>query len=116
MIEDRTVLLNGLEFTYLEAGPKNGEPVILLHGFPQFADVWASLLNRLAALGFRAFAPDQRGYSCKARPICVGAYAVSELTSDVLALAYHFECLKFHLIGHAYLLEVTRDIGIVAEL
>ncbi len=102
MIEDRTVLLNGLEFTYLEAGPKNGEPVILLHGFPQFADVWAT--------------PDQRGYSCKARPICVGAYAVSELTSDVLALAYHFECPKFHLIGHAYLLEVTGDIGIVAEL
>ena len=100
MIKGGSVLLNGLEFTYLEAGPENGEPVILLHGFPQFADVWTSLLDNLATLGFRAFALDQRGYSSKARPSEVDAYAVSELTSDVLALADHFEYLKFHLIGH----------------
>jgi pimeloyl-ACP methyl ester carboxylesterase len=100
MIEGGTVLLNGLEFNYLEAGGKDGVPVILLHGFPQFADVWTSLLNDLAAHGFRAVAPDQRGYSCKARPIDVEAYAIPELISDVLALADHFGWSKFHLIGH----------------
>ena len=100
MIENGTVLLNGLEFTYLAAGPEDGEPVILLHGFPQFADVWVSLLDSLGTQGFRALAPDQRGYSSKARPMDVGAYAVSELISDVLALADHLAWPKFHLVGH----------------
>ena len=86
MIEHGTVLLNDLEFTYLASGQEDGEPVILLHGFPQFADVWSSLLDDLGIYGFRSVAPDQRGYSCRARPTDVGAYAVSELASDVLAL------------------------------
>jgi pimeloyl-ACP methyl ester carboxylesterase len=100
MMEDGTVLLNGLEFTYLAAGPEDGVPVILLHGFPQFGDVWVSLLDALGTHGFRAVALDQRGYSCKARPTEVEAYAVSELTSDVLAFADHLAWPKFHLIGH----------------
>ena len=100
MIEHGTVLLNDLEFTYLASGPEDGEPVILLHGFPQFADVWSSLLDDLGIYGFRSVAPDQRGYSCRARPTDVGAYAVSELASDVLALADHLAWPKFHLIGH----------------
>jgi pimeloyl-ACP methyl ester carboxylesterase len=100
MIEQGEVLLNGLEFTYLAAGPENGKPVIFLHGFPQFADVWTLLLDELSALGIRAVALDQRGYSRKARPTAIEAYAISELTSDVLGLATILGWPNFHLVGH----------------
>lgn len=100
MIEQHEIRLNQLVFSYLAAGPKNGKPVILLHGFPQFADVWFSLLGELGALGFRAVAPDQRGYSRGARPTAIKSYSVSELTSDVLAFADEFAWRSFHLVGH----------------
>jgi pimeloyl-ACP methyl ester carboxylesterase len=47
MIEHGSITLSGFQFTLLSAGPKDGEPVILLHGFPQFADVWTQLLATL---------------------------------------------------------------------
>lgn len=100
MIEQQEIVLNQLAFTYLAAGPQTGTPAILLHGFPQFADVWVRLLHSLGASGFRAVALDQRGYSRGARPPHVAAYAVEQLVSDALALADHFRWPHFHLVGH----------------
>lgn len=100
MLEHGRIALNGFEFTYLAAGPPDGEAVILLHGFPQFADVWTSLLGELGSRGFRAVALNQRGYSAQARPLEIKAYDVAELTSDVIALADSFGWPSFHLIGH----------------
>jgi pimeloyl-ACP methyl ester carboxylesterase len=81
-------------------GPAAGKPVILLHGFPQFADVWTPLLDKLGALGFRAVALEQRGYSPNARPVEVEEYALAKLNADVLALVDHLAWPQFHLIGH----------------
>lgn len=100
MIESGCAVLNGLQFSFLAGGPIAGAPVILLHGFPQFADVWSQLIEDLGANGFRAFAPDQRGYAAGARPSGAAAYSVSELSSDVMALADSFDWPSFHLIGH----------------
>ena len=50
-------------------GPADGEPVVLLHGFPQNAGEWDAVSERLNAAGHRTFAPDQRGYSPGARPV-----------------------------------------------
>jgi pimeloyl-ACP methyl ester carboxylesterase len=49
VVDESRIWLNDLDFTYLAAGPSSGEPVVLLHGFPQFADVWTSLSNELGA-------------------------------------------------------------------
>jgi pimeloyl-ACP methyl ester carboxylesterase len=100
MIERQCLSLNGFEFTLLADGPEEGEPVILLHGFPQFADVWTDLLDVLGRAGFRAIALNQRGYSFGARPTQIEAYDVSELCSDVIALADTLGWRDFHLIGH----------------
>jgi pimeloyl-ACP methyl ester carboxylesterase len=100
VVEKNTIALNGFQFTFLAAGPINGEPVILLHGFPQFADVWIHLLTTAGDAGFRAVAFDQRGYSAGARPTEIEAYAIGELLSDVIALANAFEWPSFHVIGH----------------
>lgn len=74
--------------------------MLLLHGFPQSSWSWRRQLTRLAGAGYRAVAPDQRGYSPGARPAAVEAYAVPRLVADVLALADTMEMATFDLVGH----------------
>src|ERR1700759_4175510 len=55
--------INGLDIQVLEAGAGKGRPaVLLLHGFPELAYSWRKVLPALAAAGYHAIAPDQRGY------------------------------------------------------
>ncbi|MCX7620159.1 MAG: alpha/beta hydrolase [Acidimicrobiales bacterium] len=89
-----------LVFDGLEAGPPAGELVLLLHGFPQTAWCWRNQLPVLAAAGYHAIAPNQRGYAPGARPIDVAAYSSAALTQDVLAIADTFGAHRFHLVGH----------------
>jgi pimeloyl-ACP methyl ester carboxylesterase len=90
----------GLVFDTLAAGPPTGEPVVLLHGFPQTAACWIRVAQAVAAVGYRVLAPDQRGYSPGARPAAVRAYRMPELVADVLALAEASGAARFHLVGH----------------
>ena len=61
MIGTETVALGDLAFTVDLAGPADGPPVLMLHGFPQMRRAWRGQLAALAAAGYRAVAPDQRG-------------------------------------------------------
>jgi pimeloyl-ACP methyl ester carboxylesterase len=63
----RTVTRGQLTFDVVEHGPADGDPVVLLHGFPQRASSWTGVATRLAERGYRCVAPDQRGYSPGAR-------------------------------------------------
>ena len=56
--------INGLDVHVLEAGfeTQGRPPLLLLHGFPELAYSWRKVLPALAAAGYHAFAPDQRGY------------------------------------------------------
>lgn len=74
--------------------------MLLLHGFPQSSHQWRYQMPALAAAGWRAVAPDQRGYSPRARPQDVAAYHVEHLIADVLATADHFGAERFHVVGH----------------
>jgi pimeloyl-ACP methyl ester carboxylesterase len=82
------------------AGPEDGELVLLLHGFPQTSYSWRAQLEALGAAGYRAIAPDQRGYSPGARPAEVEAYAVEHLVDDVIGMADALGIDRFHLVGH----------------
>ncbi|MFI9048633.1 alpha/beta fold hydrolase [Streptomyces sp. NPDC053427] len=84
----------------LAAGPADGELVLLLHGWPEFADSWSGVLPALGAAGYRAVAVDQRGYSPGARPPAVADYAVPELVADALAFADSQGAGRFHLVSH----------------
>ena len=96
----QTWTIGEFHFTVNTAGPASGPPVLLLHGFPQTRHMWRHQLPALAAAGFRAVAPDQRGYSAGARPLEVEAYASDLLTSDALALMDARGTQRFHLVGH----------------
>lgn len=87
-------------FTARACGPVSGEMVLLLHGFPQSSWAWRHQLLALGAVGYRAVAPDQRGYSPGARPVEVSRYATPALVNDVLAIADELGAFTFHLVGH----------------
>jgi pimeloyl-ACP methyl ester carboxylesterase len=90
----------GFVFDALVAGPDDGVGVVLLHGFPQTSVSWSNIMPTLADAGYRVVAPDQRGYSARARPTDVDAYRRTELVADVLAIADHLGFERFHLVGH----------------
>jgi pimeloyl-ACP methyl ester carboxylesterase len=91
---------NGFTFTARAAGPHDGRQVLLLHGFPQTSWCWRAQLTALAGAGYRAVAPDQRGYSPRARPAQIIDYALGWLVSDILAMADALEMETFDLVGH----------------
>ena len=95
-----TVEHDGLTFDVRVAGPEDGTPVVLLHGFPQTSLSWAGVIQRLEGSGLRLVAPDQRGYSPGARPAAVAAYGIDRLAGDVLAVAEALVGPRFHLVGH----------------
>jgi pimeloyl-ACP methyl ester carboxylesterase len=94
----------GMEFRARIAGFGNrqGEGVILLHGFPETSIMWEPLMNRLAKAGFRVVAFDQRGYSPGARPFGVSAYSPHKLAGDVMAVAAAVGFERFHVVGHDF--------------
>src|SRR5688500_19478330 len=83
-MRERTVHGDGIDLLVTEAG--DGPPVILAHGFPELAYSWRHQLPALAAAGYRAIAPDQRGYGGSSRPAAIEEYDIEHLTGDLLAV------------------------------
>src|SRR5262249_45247144 len=82
-----------------DTGPPDGEPVLLLHGFPQRSDSWDALVPLLVEAGYRTLAMDQRGYSPGARPVGRAAYRMTELVADAAAVIDHYGG-SAHVVGH----------------
>jgi pimeloyl-ACP methyl ester carboxylesterase len=101
-VTGRTIELaaSGYVFDVDVAGERGAPLVLLLHGFPQTSHTWRDQLPALAAAGFFAAAPNQRGYSPKARPRGIDAYATDRLRADVRALAAALGYDRYHLVGH----------------
>jgi epoxide hydrolase 4 len=98
-IRTRQVRANGLTFTIDEAG--DGDDVALfLHGFPEARQSWRRQLPFMADLGWRAVAPDMRGYGQSERPSGREAYGLDHLTDDVGALFDVLGARRRLLIGH----------------
>jgi pimeloyl-ACP methyl ester carboxylesterase len=90
---------NGI-FDAVAAGPRHGRKVLLLHGFPEFGIEWDHQLRALAAAGYRAVAPDQRGYSPGVRPTGIENYRLEHAVGDVRAMADSLGWHRFDLVGH----------------
>lgn len=78
----------------------DGDPVILLHGFPELAYSWRHQIPALAAAGYRAIAPDLRGYGASDRPSRVEDYGIQALAGDVVALMDALGLARAHVVGH----------------
>ena len=84
----KRIVAGVLDVAYLEFGPPNGAPVILLHGFPYDAYAYEAVADRLAAAGWRSIVPFLRGYGAtrflSAETMRSGQQAA--LGADLLAL------------------------------
>ncbi|MGA6137166.1 alpha/beta fold hydrolase [Acinetobacter dispersus] len=76
---------NNLIFNVIDSGPMDGNPVILLHGFPETVQSWQATSEILNQHNFRTFAIEQRGYSLTAAPKGRFQYSIDELVADVKA-------------------------------
>ena len=94
------VAVGSLQFEVDRCGPADGPAVLLLHGFPQSRWAFRRQLPALAAAGFHAVAPSQRGYSAGARPAGTEHYAADRIVDDALALMDRLQTGRFHLVGH----------------
>lgn len=84
----------------VQAGPKSGVPVILLHGFPEFWYGWRKQIPDLAEAECRVIIPDQRGYNLSEKPRGIKSYRIDELVKDTLGLIDALEYEKVNLVGH----------------
>ena len=109
------VEVGDLTFDVRTAGPQDGEVVILLHGFPQTSHEWRHQIHALAGAGFRAVAPNQRGYSPGARPPDVADYALPNLVQDVIGLAAAVGAERFHIVGHDWGAVVAWGVAVAAR-
>lgn len=90
--------LQGLEFRVVDEG--EGLPVVLLHGFPDSSYLWRNQIPALVEAGFRAVAPDLRGFGESAKPEAVEEYAIPLILGDVRGILDSLEIEKCRLIGH----------------
>ena len=90
-----------LRFEVLTAGNPDAERLaLLLHGFPEHAYSWRYQIPLLARLGYRVWAPNQRGYGNTTRPAGRAAYHIDHLLDDVAALIDASGKKSVTLIGH----------------
>jgi pimeloyl-ACP methyl ester carboxylesterase len=83
-ITHRVVEANGIHLHIAEQG--EGPLVVLCHGFPESWYSWRHQLAALSAAGFRAVAPDMRGYGRSDRPDAVEQYTLLHLVGDMVGL------------------------------
>jgi pimeloyl-ACP methyl ester carboxylesterase len=91
-------VVNNVRLHWVKAGA--GQPVLLLHGFPQFWWMWRRQIQPLADAGFRVIVPDLRGYNLSDKPAGVSAYRMENLVADVQALIRHTGAQRAHVVGH----------------
>jgi pimeloyl-ACP methyl ester carboxylesterase len=99
-VEHQQIATNGIQLHVVQAGPKDGPLVILLHGFPEVWYGWRHQLPYLVAAGYRVWAPDQRGYGLSDKPVGISAYTLDTLAADVVGLMDAAGQDQAYLVGH----------------
>jgi pimeloyl-ACP methyl ester carboxylesterase len=89
---------NGLHFEVVDEG--TGTPVVLLHGFPDSADLWRNQLPALVDAGLRVIAPDLRGFGQSDAPADVDSYSIPNLLGDVAGIMDAVGVDRAHVVGH----------------
>ena len=94
----RIVAANGISLYVEEHG--DGDPVLLLHGWPDSARLWRHQVPALMANGYRVITPDLRGFGRSERPAEVRSYGLQNVVGDVRALLDLLEVPAAHVVGH----------------
>lgn len=92
------VATNGIRLSVTREG--TGDPVLLLHGFPELAYSWRHQIPALAAAGLAPIAPDLRGYGDSDKPEDIADYGLLTLVADVIGLLDELGIEQAALVGH----------------
>jgi len=85
---------------YLACGPADGTPLIFLHGWPELSLSWRHQVTCLGNLGFRAIAPDMRGYGRSSVYAMHADYALEHSVGDMLELLDSLGAQRAIWVGH----------------
>lgn len=99
-IEQYRIQVNGIDLSVHIAGPQHGQPIWLLHGFPECWHSWREQIPVLAAAGYRVFAPQMRGYGQSSSPADVADYDLLSLCADIQQAMDHFGHEQVTMVGH----------------
>jgi pimeloyl-ACP methyl ester carboxylesterase len=94
----RTVETNGIDIHVAECG--QGKPLVFVHGFPELWRSWRKQMPAVADAGYRAVAPDMRGYGRTTAPKNVTDYDIFHLTDDLCGLLDDLGVEKAAFVGH----------------
>jgi pimeloyl-ACP methyl ester carboxylesterase len=97
-VEHRYVDARGLRTHVAIAGPADGDPVVLVHGWPQHWWIWRGVLPALVDAGYRCICPDLRGHGWTDAPS--DGYEKEQFASDVFAALDELGIDRFKLVGH----------------
>jgi pimeloyl-ACP methyl ester carboxylesterase len=99
-VDLRTVTVGDVELSLAEAGA-GGRPLLLIHGFTGAKEDFTDFLDRLAALGWHAVAPDNRGHGSSAMPSEEDAYSFEIFAADCFGVADAIGWDRFVALGHS---------------
>lgn len=99
-IQHDKVQVNGIELSVHIAGPEQGQPIWLLHGFPECWHSWREQIPALTGAGYRVFAPEMRGYGGSSSPAEVADYELLTLCADIQQAMDHFGHHQVVMVGH----------------
>lgn len=89
---------NGIRLHVQTAGPGGGDPVLLIHGFPETSYEWRHQIPALAEAGYKVIAPDTRGYGKSDKPPARCSRRL--LADDMLGVLDHFDIEQAAIVGH----------------
>lgn len=101
-LEEKIVDVGEVRLHVMLAGPEDGQPVLLLHGFPEFWFAWRGVIAELADAGFRVIVPDQRGYNRSDKLAQASMYTLDKLAGDMSSLISQLGYQKVYLAGHDF--------------
>jgi pimeloyl-ACP methyl ester carboxylesterase len=96
----RTIASDGVEVVVTDHGPEEGEPVLLIHGFPDSSRLWRHQIPILNEAGYRTLAPDLRGYGRSFKPTDVEDYEIGLVAGDMIAVLDDTGIETAHVVGH----------------
>lgn len=102
---------NGLRHFVVDQG--SGPAVLLLHGFPDSAEMWRDQVPVLVDAGFRVIAPDLRGLGDSDKPEGVDHYVIFNAVNDVKSILGSLGVERAHVVGHDYGAGIAWLSGIV---
>ncbi|XP_071725304.1 epoxide hydrolase 1-like [Rutidosis leptorrhynchoides] len=101
-IQHKTVQVNGINMHVAEKGPPQGPVILFIHGFPELWYSWRHQITSMADLGYRAIAPDLRGFGDTDAPEPISSYTCMHVVGDLIALidAVAGDQDKIFVVGH----------------